>query len=99
MYVNPHPPLHAISYTFDSRVGLFDDARKVFRDIASKNLDWPEAIWEAWIAFEHVYGTVEELEDSMDRIEKAQKQVAARRAKVHSSILQFWIHIDHKACV
>ncbi|KAI0357377.1 RNA-binding protein Prp24 [Trametes cingulata] len=60
---------------------MYEDARKVFRDIAMKNLDWPEAIWEAWISFEQLYGTVEELEDALDRIERAQTQVNARRAK------------------
>ncbi|KAI8978842.1 RNA-binding protein Prp24 [Trametes punicea] len=60
---------------------MFEDARKVFRDIAMKNLDWPEAIWEAWITFEQLYGTVEEIEDALDRIERAQTQVNNRRAK------------------
>ncbi|KAH9890065.1 RNA-binding protein Prp24 [Cubamyces lactineus] len=60
---------------------MYDDARKVFRDIAMKNLDWPEAIWEAWISFEQLHGTVEELEDALDRVERAQTQVNSRRAK------------------
>ncbi|CCM02468.1 uncharacterized protein FIBRA_04567 [Fibroporia radiculosa] len=61
--------------------GLYEDARKVFRDICMKNLDWPEAIWDAWINFEQLFGTVEEIEDCFDRIERANAQVAARRAK------------------
>ena len=52
---------------------MYDEARKVFRDVAPKNLDWPEAVWEAWSAFEHVHGSLEELEDCLDRIERAQK--------------------------
>lgn len=47
-----------------------------------KNLDWPEAIWDAWLNFEQLYGSVEEIEDCLDRIERAQVQIAARRAKV-----------------
>ncbi|OBZ68772.1 hypothetical protein A0H81_11060 [Grifola frondosa] len=60
---------------------MYDDARKVFRDIAMKNLDWPEAIWEAWVTFEQLHGTVEGIDDCLDRIERAQLQVNARRAK------------------
>ncbi|EJF56678.1 RNA-binding protein Prp24 [Dichomitus squalens LYAD-421 SS1] len=60
---------------------MYDDARKVFRDVANKNLDWPEAVWEAWIAFEHLHGTVEQIEDALDRVERAQVQVNNRRAK------------------
>ncbi|KAI0755299.1 RNA-binding protein Prp24 [Daedaleopsis nitida] len=55
--------------------------RDIFRDIAAKNIDWPEAIWEAWIAFEHVYGSVEEIEDALDRIGRARTQVNIRRVK------------------
>lgn len=65
---------------------MYDEARKVFRDVANKNLDWPEAVWEAWVAFEHVHGSVEDLEDCMDRIERAQRYVNAKRAKVGASI-------------
>ncbi|CDO70855.1 hypothetical protein BN946_scf184801.g48 [Trametes cinnabarina] len=60
---------------------MHEDARKVFRDIASKNLDWSEAVWEAWITFEQLHGTVEEINDALDRVERAQIQVNARRAK------------------
>ncbi|KAF5382630.1 hypothetical protein D9615_003010 [Tricholomella constricta] len=59
----------------------YDKARKVFSDIYMKNIDWPEAIWEAWIAFEHLYGSVEELDTCLDKVEKAQYQINSRRAK------------------
>ncbi|KAI0081583.1 hypothetical protein K474DRAFT_1703756 [Panus rudis PR-1116 ss-1] len=59
----------------------YDTARKTFKDIALKNLDWPEAIWEAWVQFEHLHGSVKDIEECLDRIEKARAQVNARRAK------------------
>ena len=65
----------------------FEEARKVFTDIHAKQLDWPEAIWEAWVSFEHLHGTLEEVESCLDKIEKAQYQTNARRAKV--SLLGF----------
>ncbi|KAI0700046.1 RNA-binding protein Prp24 [Cerioporus squamosus] len=63
------------------RQHLYDDARRVFRDVAHKNLDWPEAIWEAWVSFEQLHGFVEQIEDALDRIERARTQVNNRRAK------------------
>ncbi|EKM51632.1 uncharacterized protein PHACADRAFT_261883 [Phanerochaete carnosa HHB-10118-sp] len=60
---------------------LYIDARKIFRDVGNKNLDWPEVIWNAWIQFEHVHGSVEELEDCLDRVERAREKVNAKRAK------------------
>ncbi|KAJ3490444.1 hypothetical protein NLI96_g1424 [Meripilus lineatus] len=60
---------------------LYEDARKIYKDISTKNLDWPEAIWEAWITFENTFGSVQEIEDCLDRVERAQTQVNKRRAK------------------
>ena len=60
---------------------MYDDARKAFRDVANKNLDWPEVIWEAWISFEQLHGTVEQIDEALDRVERAQVQVNNRRAK------------------
>ncbi|EGN98450.1 hypothetical protein SERLA73DRAFT_169409 [Serpula lacrymans var. lacrymans S7.3] len=59
----------------------YDLARATFQDICMKNIDWPEAIWEAWLAFEHLYGSVESIEACMDRVERAQYQVNMRRSK------------------
>lgn len=47
-----------------------------------KNLDWPEPIWEAWISFENTYGSVQEIEECLDRVERARNQVNKRRARV-----------------
>ncbi|KAG6903150.1 hypothetical protein C0995_004697 [Termitomyces sp. Mi166 len=58
-----------------------DRAAKVFLDIHTKNLDWPEAVWEAWINFEQLYGSIDGLDQCLDKVEKAQYQVHLRRAK------------------
>ncbi|KAF9257513.1 hypothetical protein L218DRAFT_910382 [Marasmius fiardii PR-910] len=63
------------------KADLHDEARQIFSDISMKNLDWPEAIWEAWLAFEHLHGNVEQIHACMDKIEKAQYQVNIRRVK------------------
>jgi hypothetical protein len=43
-------------------------------------------IWEAWLAFEHSHGTVGEIQDALDVVERARAQVDARRAKVLVSL-------------
>ena len=65
-----------------SRTHDYDEARSVFKDIAMRNIDWPEAVWDAWLSFEQVYGSVEQMEEALDKIERARNQVNARRAKV-----------------
>ncbi|KAJ7644334.1 hypothetical protein FB45DRAFT_897551 [Roridomyces roridus] len=71
-----------ISYT-DAliKAGQHEKARKAFADLHLKHLDWPEAIWEAWLAFEHMHGSVEQIDACGDKIEKAQFVVNTRRAK------------------
>ncbi|KAH8825051.1 hypothetical protein DL96DRAFT_1737005 [Flagelloscypha sp. PMI_526] len=71
-----------IAYT-DSliKTDRFDDARAVFIEAHTKHLDWPEAIYEAWLAFEHLYGSMEDLEACNDKIEKAQNILNVKRAK------------------
>ncbi|KAJ7067860.1 hypothetical protein C8F01DRAFT_1078564 [Mycena amicta] len=63
------------------RYEQYEQARETFVDLHKKHLDWPEAIWEAWIAFENLHGSVEEIEACGDKIEKAQYVVNTRRAK------------------
>lgn len=53
----------------------------MFKDVVAKYFDWPEAIFDAWIAFEHVHGTVEDLEECMDKVNRAQAGVNAKRAR------------------
>lgn len=56
--------------------------RKIFKDVSKKNLDWPEGIWDAWLSFENLHGSVGDLEACMSAIEKLSVTVANRRAKV-----------------
>jgi hypothetical protein len=60
----------------------YEGARKAYSKAAKSQLDWPEMIWEAWLAFEHSHGTVGEIQDALDVVERARTQVEARRAKV-----------------
>jgi len=64
----------------------YTEARQVFVDIHTKQIDWPEAIWDAWALFEHLHGSVTDIENCLNKIEKAQYQTNIRRAKVGVSI-------------
>lgn len=82
-----------------SKEHMYDDVRKVFRDVSAKHLDWPEAIWDAWVSFEQLHGTVEELENALAHVERAQTQVNARRAKVSMIRVQVLVTCaDLKLC-
>lgn len=70
-----------------SKQGRVDEARNAFKDIVTKNLDWPEAIFEAWISFEHLHGSVEEIEECMDKVDRAQNLLNARRLRVGVSVM------------
>lgn len=61
--------------------GKVEEARTVFKGMVSKYFDWPEAIFDAWIAFEHVHGSLENLEECLDKVARAQAGVNAKRAR------------------
>ncbi|THH19088.1 hypothetical protein EW146_g2006 [Bondarzewia mesenterica] len=56
-------------------------ARAVFDEISTQNMDWPEAIWEAWMAMEHAHTSLEGLQECLDKVDMARTQVNNRRAK------------------
>lgn len=64
------------------RQGDYEEARNAFTKAAKFPLDWPEMLWEAWLAFEHSHGSVEDIQVALDNVERARTQVEARRAKV-----------------
>ena len=62
--------------------GDYEGARKAFAKATKSQIDWPEMLWEAWLAFEHSHGTVGEIQDALDIVERTRAQVEARRAQV-----------------
>ncbi|KAI6044840.1 hypothetical protein EDC04DRAFT_2560886 [Pisolithus marmoratus] len=56
-------------------------ARSTFEEISTKNLDYPEALWDAWINFEYAHGSLASLEEALARIERTRTQVEARRIR------------------
>ncbi|KAJ9113953.1 hypothetical protein QFC19_000149 [Naganishia cerealis] len=59
----------------------FAKARSQFKVAVSRNLDWPESIWTAWIAFEDYHGTPESLNAAKLRVGPLQEALAAQRAQ------------------
>ncbi|KAG1792920.1 uncharacterized protein HD556DRAFT_1238518 [Suillus plorans] len=58
-----------------------DLARKNFQDMSTKNLDYPEALWDAWHNFEHAHGSLSSLEEAIYKITQARAQLETRRAR------------------
>lgn len=87
-----HGGTHVSSFIFPDMISCLNatyskanrhaDARAVFSDISRKRLDWPEAVWEAWVSFEQLYGSVDDLETCLDKVEQAQIQVSNQRMRV-----------------
>lgn len=72
-------------------------ARTLFRNAVNKALDWPEAVWEAWIQFEDFYGTVESLETAKTRVtyleearQKKQMKVGRLCGLPRSALIMMW---------
>ncbi|KAI9568595.1 hypothetical protein HD554DRAFT_2099306 [Boletus coccyginus] len=63
------------------RTDQHDAARSTFQDVSTKNLDYPEALWDAWLNFEHAHGSLASLEEALARIERARTQVEAKRMR------------------
>jgi RNA recognition motif-containing protein len=63
------------------RTDHHDLARKTFQDMSTKNLDYPEALWDAWHNFEHAHGSLSSLEEAINKITQARAQLETRRAR------------------
>ncbi|CAK9779644.1 hypothetical protein CC85DRAFT_289288 [Cutaneotrichosporon oleaginosum] len=65
-----------------ARYGDVDGARERYnKAIQRPDLDWPEAVYEAFITFENVHGTLEALQTARKHIATAQKKLNRRRER------------------
>ncbi|WVQ65310.1 uncharacterized protein L199_003486 [Kwoniella botswanensis] len=60
---------------------LHTDILSFFKAIQRSDLDWPEAVYDALIQFEHVHGTLDSLLDARTKIEREQEKLSKRREK------------------
>jgi hypothetical protein len=58
-------------------------ARTIYTTALAKaaSLDWPEAVFDAYLTFEEHHGTLETLMSAREKVEKAQGLVAVKRQK------------------
>lgn len=86
----------AASYQFvllragiETRRGEVDATRQILLSaIQRSDLDWPEAVYDAFIQFENVHGDLQTLLDAQGRIEREQEKLARRREKQAQEQLQ-----------
>lgn len=73
-----------------SRRPAIPRARNVYRSALSKPnaLDWPEAVFSAFLAFEEMFGSLDTLDQARLLFEKAQGSVAAKRQEVRSRLAE-----------
>ncbi|KAK4688382.1 squamous cell carcinoma antigen recognized by T-cells 3, partial [Tremellales sp. Uapishka_1] len=66
----------------EARQGNIEQTRQLFLNgISRSDLDWPEAVYEAFAQFENVHGTLETLAESEKKIDKEREKVTRRREK------------------
>lgn len=56
--------------------------------IQRSDLDWPEAVYEAFAQFESIHGTVETVFQTARKIEKESEKLARRREKTAQTMAQ-----------
>lgn len=59
-------------------------ARKVFKDAATptRNMDYPQALWNAWMNYEERWGSVTQLEHAIARVRKMGEDLSKKAAQV-----------------
>ncbi|KAG8982971.1 Splicing factor, partial [Tulasnella sp. 427] len=64
------------------RLQQYEKARTVYKSAStpSRNIDYPQAIWNAWVAFEEAYGSVEQLEHAIKRVRKMTQDLSKKAA-------------------
>ncbi|EJT49300.1 hypothetical protein A1Q1_01600 [Trichosporon asahii var. asahii CBS 2479] len=84
-------PIHSrtLSYQYtimcadaQARIGETDAARKLYTQaIGRKDLDWPEAVYDAFTLFENTHGSLETLREAKKAIGHEQQKLNRRRQK------------------
>lgn len=74
-------------------------ARKAFKDAQGAHLalDYPEAVYEAWIAFEEIWGTSKDLEYALGRVRKMAAVLNDKRSKV--SVFRFSLGVYQRPSI
>lgn len=70
-----------------SRRGNRTAARQIYAAaIQRSDLDWPEAVFEAYVQFEDIHGTVDSILQTRSKVAKETQRLARRREKQHEQM-------------
>lgn len=67
-------------------MGELNKCRSLFKQAVSRNLDWPEVVFEAWIAFERENGDLLTTYTALERVEGRRKQLAVQLQKADTVV-------------
>jgi len=82
--------MHWLAYAqLESELGNYDTARTIYKRACNTVTDWPEQVFEQWLAFERDHGSIEQWFDANHRIvskkreafERSCKELAEKRAE------------------
>ena len=65
----------------DRTLDRHDEARSIYSGLDFKRIDWPEAIIDSWLSFEQLHGDLEQTYECIDKVERVQAQINAKRYK------------------
>ena len=75
--------LKIVDYRKENKI---EETRATYKSINYKVLDWPEAVLNSWILFEHLYGSASDIQECVDTVQKIQIAIDLKRAKVTSRL-------------
>lgn len=65
----------------EREIGELNKVRTLFKQAVNRGLDYPDAIFEGWLAFEREQGDLASLYTALDRIEVRRRQIAVKIQK------------------
>jgi len=66
----------------EARRGDLTRAREYYKKSSNIKLDYPEYLLEAWLTFEHHFGTLDDVEYAISKVNNLMKGINARRKRV-----------------
>ncbi|KAL1921342.1 uncharacterized protein VTP21DRAFT_11058 [Calcarisporiella thermophila] len=67
---------------FEKEHGDIAKARSIYKQARTRvNLDWPERVFDAWLTFEHEYGSLESFMHARSSIKKQMRIISSKREK------------------
>ncbi|GJJ09530.1 hypothetical protein Clacol_003753 [Clathrus columnatus] len=65
-------------------------ARNVFKNLPYKIIDWPERLWQQWSNFEYLYGSIEDIDECLEKIDMFSSKLRKKREEEALQLQQAW---------